>query len=366
GRGVAARTREHLAELREQRLGIVGRRGGALAASAALELLEGDTRLRLRARLARSLLKVFARLRDVAELHVGKAAPVQTVRVDLRDLSEEQELRESGDGLFEQLGLPRRRGTEQRPLIADPGQMVRDDHLRDLRLTPALRSVQLGQVAVVVGDLVPHLIEPRLELGRGLRERALEIGKHGRSAILLATLEELVEALAPSLELARGLRRPRPGDQQDGERRDAASAHSEARAKPLAPASLARPSTRTTSPSTTCRSPARMTTFSLLRDSASRSTLATVPSSPATGRSFTKISLEGVIVTMTPWVSSWLSVAFGRSTSAAGFTMAEVVIMKMMRSTRNTSVSGVTLISATILPFVCVLSAMRASRGGER
>src|SRR5262252_4506540 len=109
-----------------------------------------------------------------------------------------------------------------------------------------------------------------------------------------------------------------------------------------------------------------MTTFSLLRDRASRRTLATVPSSPATGRSFTKISFEGVIVTMTPWVSSWLSVAFGRSTSAAGCTMAEVVIMKMMRSTRNTSVSGVTLISATIRPFVCVLSAMRAPRARER
>src|SRR5262249_10229754 len=58
---------------------------------------------------------------------------------------------------------------------------------------------------------------------------------------------------------------------------------------------------------------------------------------------------------MTPFASSWLSGAFGRSTSAAGFTIAEVVIMKMMRRTRKTSVSGVTLISATMWPRVCAL-----------
>src|SRR5262249_31941820 len=58
---------------------------------------------------------------------------------------------------------------------------------------------------------------------------------------------------------------------------------------------------------------------------------------------------------MTPFVSCSLSAAFGRSTSAAGFTIAEVVIMKMMSSTRNTSVSGVTLISATMWPRVCAL-----------
>src|SRR5258706_11312693 len=56
------------------------------------------------------------------------------------------------------------------------------------------------------------------------------------------------------------------------------------------------------------------------------------------------------MVTMTPWVSSWSSGVSGRFTSAAGFTMAEVVIMKMMRSTRNTSVSGVMLISAMMWP----------------
>src|SRR2546425_13119211 len=61
------------------------------------------------------------------------------------------------------------------------------------------------------------------------------------------------------------------------------------------------------------------------------------------------------MVTSTPFASSSLAAAFGRSTSAAGFTIAEVVIMKMMRSTRNTSVSGVTLISATMWPRVCAL-----------
>src|SRR5207244_2744409 len=73
------------------------------------------------------------------------------------------------------------------------------------------------------------------------------------------------------------------------------------------------------------------------------------------------------MVTSTPFASSWLSGAFGRSTSAAGFTIAEVVIMKMMRSTRNTSVSGVTLISATMWPRVCALnSAMRPPRCRDR
>src|SRR5258706_8498756 len=58
---------------------------------------------------------------------------------------------------------------------------------------------------------------------------------------------------------------------------------------------------------------------------------------------------------MTPWVSSWFSLVSGRFTSAAGFTMAEVVIMKMMSSTRNTSVSGVMLISAMMWPRRCAL-----------
>src|SRR5262249_2497431 len=53
---------------------------------------------------------------------------------------------------------------------------------------------------------------------------------------------------------------------------------------------------------------------------------------------------------MTPWVSSCCSLVSGRFTSAAGFTIADVVIMKMMSRTRKTSVSGVMLISATMWP----------------
>src|SRR5579871_1340240 len=61
---------------------------------------------------------------------------------------------------------------------------------------------------------------------------------------------------------------------------------------------------------------------------------------------------------MTPRVCSSFDSAFGRFTSAAGFTIAEAVIMKMMSSTRKTSVSGVTLISATRWPRRWALSAM--------
>src|SRR5436309_15299330 len=73
------------------------------------------------------------------------------------------------------------------------------------------------------------------------------------------------------------------------------------------------------------------------------------------------------MVTSTPFASSSFGAALGRSTSAAGFTIAEVVIMKMISSTRKTSVSGVTLISAMMWPRVCGLnSAMRPPRGGYR
>src|SRR5881296_1765016 len=73
------------------------------------------------------------------------------------------------------------------------------------------------------------------------------------------------------------------------------------------------------------------------------------------------------MVTMMPLVSVSSSAALGRSTSAAGFTIAEVVIMKMMRRTRKTSVSGVTLISATMWPRVCALnSAIGPPRRGDR
>src|SRR5262249_39264574 len=52
----------------------------------------------------------------------------------------------------------------------------------------------------------------------------------------------------------------------------------------------------------------------------------------------------------------------------SGFIMADVVIMKMMRRTRKTSVSGVTLISAMMLRLrdVEVLSAMHPPAGVER
>src|SRR5881628_4226416 len=73
------------------------------------------------------------------------------------------------------------------------------------------------------------------------------------------------------------------------------------------------------------------------------------------------------MVTSTPFAVSSVAAALGRSTSAAGFTIAEVVIMKMMRSTRNTSVRGVTLISATMRPRVCPLnSAMAPPRRRDR
>src|SRR4029450_5916746 len=58
---------------------------------------------------------------------------------------------------------------------------------------------------------------------------------------------------------------------------------------------------------------------------------------------------------MTPSVSCCSSAVSGRFTSAAGFTIADVVIMKMMSSTRNTSVSGVMLISARMWPRRCAL-----------
>src|SRR5438132_1334578 len=115
------------------------------------------------------------------------------------------------------------------------------------------------------------------------------------------------------------------------------------------------------------RSPARSTTLSGLRASVSRRTLASEASSLGTGRSFTNTSCAGVMVTSTPFGWSSLSAALGRSTSAAGLTMAEVVIMKMMSRTRNTSVSGVTLISATMRPRVCPLnSAMAPPRRRDR
>src|SRR5262249_36194512 len=115
-----------------------------------------------------------------------------------------------------------------------------------------------------------------------------EVGPHCSRAFPVAALEQIVEAPAALLERRHVRRRRAQRERRDqDERASPAVDHSEARAKPVAPASLARPSTRTTSPRTTCRSPARITTFSLVFPSASFSTLARAPSSPATGRSFT-------------------------------------------------------------------------------
>src|SRR6185369_5660267 len=67
-----------------------------------------------------------------------------------------------------------------------------------------------------------------------------------------------------------------------------------------------------------------------------------------------------------PFVCSSFSEASGSCTSS-GFIIADVVIMKMIRSTRKTSVSGVMLISATMWPRVCDLnSAIGLPRGGDR
>src|SRR5215813_726536 len=73
------------------------------------------------------------------------------------------------------------------------------------------------------------------------------------------------------------------------------------------------------------------------------------------------------MVTMTPFCSCSSALDFGRSTFS-GLIMAEVVIMKMMRRTRKTSVSGVTLISAMMLRLrdVEVLSAMHPPAGIQR
>src|SRR6185295_13358320 len=91
--------------------------------------------------------------------------------------------------------------------------------------------------------------------------------------LTLAALDLLVERLGARLEPGElpaslrgdGSRRHGPdGDRGQRRREPRARGHSEARANPEAPASLASPSTRTTSPSTTWRSPARITTLSSL------------------------------------------------------------------------------------------------------
>src|SRR5262245_21863498 len=74
------------------------------------------------------------------------------------------------------------------------------------------------------------------------------------------------------------------------------------------------------------------------------------------------------MVTITPWVSCCSS-AFSGSCTSSGFIMAEVVIMKMISRTRNTSVSGVMLMSAMMrrcLPRVPLLPIAIATLGAER
>src|SRR5262249_46321677 len=233
-------------------------------------------------------LQVRARLLEIAGIHVGETAAVEALGVDLRHVLHGDELRESLDRLGEECLLLRGVAGELGRLVAHPGQVVGDDEGLHLGLAPALAVVQLVQVAVRGDDLVAQAVHPGPQvLARGF-EVALQVRPHRGGTLAVAVLQQLVEALAPLFQrrhVGRSRRQPerRPEDERDG----AASDHSEARAKPVAPASLARPSTRTTSPRTTWRSPARITTFSLVLASASLSTLASAPSSLPTGRSFT-------------------------------------------------------------------------------
>src|SRR4029079_14886270 len=128
-------------------------------------------------------------------------------------------------------------------------------------------------------------VQAILQLLVGGRERAFEIRKDRRRLLLLAALEQLVERLRPALEVAE-LRVRRRREAGERERRDEVAAdHSDASAKPDAPASFASARTRTTSPSSTSRSAARMTTFCFALASPSRSALTIAASSPSTLRS---------------------------------------------------------------------------------
>ena len=73
-----------------------------------------------------------------------------------------------------------------------------------------------------------------------------------------------------------------------------------------------------------------------------------------------------MIDTVSPRASCTVCEAFGRFTLAADSTIADVVIMKMISSTRKMSVSGVMLISAMIpsddSSALNLLSAMDASQ----
>src|ERR1051326_8952987 len=83
----------------------------------------------------------------------------------------------------------------------------------------------------------------------------------------------------------------------------------------------------------------------------------------------TKILLSAGTDTVRPRASCTVCDAFGRFTFAADSTIADVVIMKMISSTRKMSVSGVMLISAISPSWdssaLNLLSAMDASQIGR-
>src|SRR5204862_144805 len=105
-RVTAGGARRELAELGKQLLGLVLARC-RLAAGPTARLLQRRARLRRnrrRPRLRRRL-EILDRLRTLAEIEKGEAAPVEALRVDLRHLVDEQELREPPHRLLQQILL---------------------------------------------------------------------------------------------------------------------------------------------------------------------------------------------------------------------------------------------------------------------
>ena len=245
--------------------------------------------------------QVLDRLRRVPEIEKGEPASVEALAVDLGHLVHQQELRESLDGLLQQRLLAGAVADQLGTLVPHPREVVGRHQRQYLGVAPARTPVELFQIAVALHHVVPHAVESSLEGCAEGGEVGGESGPDGAGPLPIAMLEELVEGLAPLLETRElsaigvaALRAREPGRSSRGEQRrernppdEAPARHSEARAKPVAPASFASPSTRTTSPRITSRSPASTTTLSGARSSASRSTLARVASSPPTRRSFT-------------------------------------------------------------------------------
>src|SRR5262249_7782940 len=340
------------------------------ATLAAIHLRKRDLRFGGGARQAGGRAQVVACSLVVPEVQVRESAAVQALGVDVGHLLHRRELRAAVGGLLEKLLLASGIVDELGVLIPHPGQVVVEDQRLDLELAQAWVLHGLRRLVLPALEVRAHAVLGLVDLLAGRGQVVLEGGPFGLRLLALALLEQLVEAACALLERLH-VRSPgghaRSDDQTD-EQADGAGesgVHSDARAKPFAPASLARPRTRTTSPSTTCRSPARITTFSLVCPRASLRTVASEPSSPGTGRPFTKISCDGVIVTMTPFCSCSSAFDCGRSTPS-GFIIADVVIMKMISRTRKTSVSGVTLISATMpRRRVPLPDAMRPPAGGD-